>query len=553
MKIRTKVVLLVLPLIIAPLLLTGFIASLSARNGITSIATSFLRFKMDDLVNYANSQWSLLVENGLVGKQEFVDAARTAVSSYARTLVRGETELIFAMDSKGQMTMRTAEVTLSPEETAALQKQRETGGTGWIQIAAGGVPRVAQTASFAPFDWYLLVTEKRDTFYRITSQIFMQTALILAVSLAAAGALLFVFSHLLTQPLRLVGSAMREIMATSDLSRRVEILYRDETGELGHSFNLMTEALDKAYQQIKDYAFKAVVAQHKEQKIRNIFQKYVPPAVIEEFFSNPESMLVGKDRVLAVLFSDIRDFTRISEPLTPSDVVESLNAYFRPMVDSIVNNDGIVDKYMGDAILALFGATVDYPDKAYKAVLAGLEMLRELDSFNRAQTTRGREAFKIGIGINYGVVTVGNIGHREKKMDYTVIGDGVNLASRIEGLTKVYRENLLVSESVVRKLEARIPARLLDRVAVKGKTSWTGIYAVRRVLSPRETEAWRIHEESLALYYKREFPAAQKGFREVMSMLAGDVSARQFAERSAAYIKTPPADEWTGAILMKEK
>ena len=116
MSIRAKVVLLVLPLIIAPLLLTGFVASLSARNGITSVATSLLAFKMDDLTNYANSQWSLLVENNFIGNQEYVDAARSAVGSYAQTLVRGDSELIFALDANGKVAMSTSPLTLSQAE-----------------------------------------------------------------------------------------------------------------------------------------------------------------------------------------------------------------------------------------------------------------------------------------------------------------------------------------------------------------------------------------------------------------------------------------------------
>lgn len=137
MSIRAKVVLLVLPLIIAPLLLTGFVASLSARNGITSVATSLLAFKMDDLTNYANSQWSLLVENNFIGNQEYVDAARSAVGSYAQTLVRGDSELIFALDANGKVAMSTSPLTLSQAEGLDLIRGRSAGRSGWMLIRAG--------------------------------------------------------------------------------------------------------------------------------------------------------------------------------------------------------------------------------------------------------------------------------------------------------------------------------------------------------------------------------------------------------------------------------
>lgn len=552
MNIRAKMVLLVLPLIVGPLLVTGYIAALSARNGITGIATNFLRFKIDDLENYANSQWSLLVQNNMVGSQEFVDAAKAAVASYARSLVRDEAELIFAVDSQGSLVLNTGDFTLSAPEAAQLSLLKANSSAGWIQLKAGGVERVAQAKEFVPFGWYVLVTEQRDVFYKITTQIFRQTGVILSISLAVAVMLLFFFSYLMTQPLRLVVSVMQQIMSTSDLSRRVEILYTDETGELGHSFNLMTEELEKAYTQIKGYALKAVVAQHREQKIRNIFQKYVPTAVIDEFFANPESMLVGQDRVLAVLFSDIRGFTTLSEGLPPNEVVESLNAYFGRMVEIIIKCRGIVDKYIGDAIMATFGAPVHYGDEAYQAVISGFDMLDALELFNSGQLKKGRPPFRIGIGINYGLVTVGNIGS-EQKMDYTVIGDMVNLASRLEGLTKVYHVEMIVSETLVKDLAGKIPCRPIDKVVVKGKTSGVMIYTPRRKLEPREAEAWKIHEKAIELYYARNFKAAKEGFLEVQRLVPGDPTAVRYLERCDICVKNPPANGWTGAVVMSEK
>jgi adenylate cyclase len=350
-----------------------------------------------------------------------------------------------------------------------------------------------------------------------------------------------------------VADAMKEIMATSDLSRRVEIIYRDETGELGHSFNLMTGALEKAYQSIKGYAFKAVIAQHKEQKIRNIFQRYVPKDVIEEFFANPESMLVGQDRIVAVLFSDIRSFTSMSESMMPSEVVDSLNAYFHLMVDVITGRKGVVDKYIGDAIMATWGAAGRSTDSAYQSVMAGFEMLEALKGFNETQAGSNRPPFHIGIGINYGNVTVGNIGHQEKKMDYTVIGDMVNLASRLEGQTKVYKESMIVSESVQRKLEGKVPCRSLGKVVVKGRRDGVGIFAPRREVSPVEAEAWALHETAMKGYYAREFREAEKGFREVLKMLPRDAVARMFVERCTAHAANPPGEDWTGAVVMQEK
>jgi adenylate cyclase len=555
MSIRSKMVAIVLPLIVAPLLVTGVVSSLAARNGITRIATSFLRFKMDDLLNYAGSQWGLLMENNLSTNEEYVTATKSAVASFASSLVRGPTELIFAVDREGQLAISTGELELSDQESRELSRLAAEGASGWRQMSLGGAERVAQLDSFQPFGWYLLVTERRETFYQTTSQIFVQTGLILTVSLVVAVVLLLFFSFYMTQPLRLVSGAMRDIIQTRDMSKRVDLLYRDETGDLAHSFNLMTGELDKAYQAIKDYALKAVIARRQVEKIRTIFQRYVPRHVLDQYIASPESMLVpGKETPLVLLFSDVRSFTTISESMLPSEVVETLNVYFEKMVKIIFDHNGIVDKYMGDGLMAFFGAPVRKGDEPLQAVLSGFEMLEALESFNEWQVRRNRKPFRIGIGINYGMVTVGNIGS-ERKMDYTVIGDQVNVSSRLEGLTKRYQESLLISESVMKKLDGKFPCRLIDRVVPKGKSAALaiGVYIPRKQLSETEAKAWALHEEALRQYYKRQFREALAGFRKVREMLPGDKIAASFSERCKACLSRPPGPEWTGAVIMTEK
>jgi adenylate cyclase len=163
----------------------------------------------------------------------------------------------------------------------------KAGATGWMTFRLGGADRVAHALAFDPFHWTLFVSEKADVFYGATNRILAQTGWILGISLAVSILLLLVFAGYLTRPLRQVVDAMTDIISTGDLSRRVDVLYRDETGRLGHTFNLMSAELEKAYGEIKGYALRAAVSQMKEQKIRHIFQKYVPRSVIEQFFANP--------------------------------------------------------------------------------------------------------------------------------------------------------------------------------------------------------------------------------------------------------------------------
>jgi len=328
--------------------------------------------------------------------------------------------------------------------------------------------------------------------------------------------------------------------------------YKDEIGGLAQTFNLMVGELERAYGQIKNFAFKAVLAQKREQKIRNIFQRYVPKEVIDRFFENPESMLVGENRVLSVLFSDIRSFTTISEKMAPDDLVESLNRYFNVMVDIIMAKRGIVDKYIGDAIMAFFGAPVKHEDDALQSVIAGLEMGEALGGFNARQKAAGKPEWQIGVGINFGEVTVGNIG-TEKKMDYTVIGDMVNLASRLEGLTKQYHQHIIISETLHDKVKDSVPCRLLDSVAVKGKSKGVKIYSAKLKLEGREREAWGMHNAAMEEYYGRRFGAAARKFEDVGRMLPDDFASKLLRDRCTLYEKDPPAREWDGVEVMKSK
>ena len=552
MNIRSKIILITLPLIITPLILTLIVATLSARNGITVVATELLTFKTEVLTTYMENQWTLLTNNDLDKNQEYVDISKSAVEGFSKTLVGSSSEVIFAVDGSGDLMMESSEITLTDEDKSVLREMMKENITGWQHLSINGNSIIAETSFFEPFGWYLLVTVERDTFYGAITQIFIRTAMIFVISLVLTIILLIFFSSYLTKPLEQIVEAIKNIITTNDLSTKVSLQYKDETGKLGHFFNIMTGELDKAYNQMKSYALQAVVAKHKEMKIRNIFQKYVPKDVIDKFFTDPESMLTGENRVLAILFSDIRSFTTISEGLAPDELVESLNKYFEFMVDVITGHNGIVDKYIGDAIMAFFGAPVHHKNDALKSVLAGLDMIEKLEEFNKWQIKHGRDEFKIGVGINYGVVTIGNIGS-EKKMDYTVIGDMVNLASRLEGLTKLYKEPLLISESLHRKVSKDLHCRMVDRVIVKGKTKGVNIYSVRKNLTPSIKEAWESHELGINHYYNRDFRTAMTYFRIAQKLLPDDQCSKLFLDRCEKYIKTPPDEDWAGDTVLNRK
>lgn len=552
MRIRFKIIFVALPILILTLVLAEAASWFSATNGITGMAREFLNFKIYEIENYAYNQWSLLTDNGYAENAGMIAAAKNAIEAYARSIALSKSELVFALDGAGNVAMATEDISITETEKTELLAMLHDNTDALINAKIGGVRRVVKAFYFEPFDWRIFLTEEHKAFYSSVDKINTQTVIIVSVSSFIAIILLFFFAKALTRPLDKIINAMQNIISSSNLSSRVDIEYNDETGRLAQTFNIMINEVEKSYQRTKQFAFQSVLAQKTEQRIRQIFQKYVPKELIDKFFSSPESMLVGENRELAILFSDIRSFTTISEGMAPDDLVNSLNRYFSAQVDIIMNRNGIIDKYIGDAIMAFWGAPVKHDNDALDAALSAFDMLDAMRNFNEIQRKLGKPEFHIGIGINYGLVTVGNIGS-ERKMDYTVIGDSVNLASRLEGLTKTYHQEILISENLHDAIEGRLPMRFLDTVAVKGKTKGVKIYTIKRELSEKETEGWSLHNNAMELFYKRDFEGAHAVFKKVLLLLADDSNAQNMLNRCAEYAKNPPGKDWNGIEVMQTK
>ncbi len=552
MKIRTKIIAVVLPILFVTLGISGLWAYLSATSGITKIALELLVNKVEVLQKEADKQWSYVEDLDYKKNPEYIDVTKAGITLFAINMIKSKTELIFAFDENVNITMQSSKITLLGNEKKYLQDLFSSKSKDLQEFSLGGVDRVGMGFYFEPFKWYFMVSQEKKIFYQDVDRITWQTGILLVSSCALAFVILFLIINYLIKPLIGLRDTMRDIISSGNLDKRVPVEFHDETGQLAHTFNIMVQELEKAYNQIKTYAFQAVLAQKKESRVRNIFQKYVPQELIDRFYEHPESMLVGDNRVLAVLFSDIRGFTSIAESMLPDEMVNSLNRYFSVMVDIIMKRKGIVDKYIGDAIMAFFGAPVKHEDDAYQALLAALEMTEGLKDFNKEQAAAGKPSFHIGIGLNYGVVTVGNIG-TEKKMEYTVIGDMVNLASRLEGLTKYYKQEIIVSESIVRKAKDKLPFRLLDTVAVKGKKEGVKIFSAKSALTPEEKEAWEINDVAFTHFYNREFKQAAELFKRVGSMIKEDYASELLYKRCSELLENPPAGSWNGIRVMDIK
>jgi len=554
MSIRLKIILIVLPLVVATLVLTGVSSYFAASNGISQVARQLLAFKASELRKHAESQWTLLVENALTGRAEMVAATREAVAAYAASLATSATELTAAFAVDGSVLMATGKLELGAGEREAMASLALAKNADYLTVSLGGVPRVAKGFWFEPFGWYVLVTEERAAFYASVNEIWVRTLIILGASTAIAVALVLVFAGWLTRPLKRVVASMRQIITTNDLGERVEVEYKDEIGELAQTFNLMVEGLETAYGHIRRHARTAGVSRMREERLKNTFQKYVPGDVIEQAVRDPTGILQGENRNLSILFSHIGGFSGISESVgDPAELVDELNRYFSLMVDCVMSRGGIVDKYIDDAVMAIFGAPVKHEDDEMRSVLTAFEMLEASRRFNAEQRAAGRPAFETSVGISYGVVTVGNIGCG-KRMDYTVIGDRVNLASRAQGMCKVYRQPLVFTGSVHRKVKDRLAWRLIDNVAVKGKRDAERIYTATARPTGVEKQAWSMHNAAMEEYFPNcNFATARRLFEQVQKLLPGDYVSGMMLERCRRYEREPPPPGWGGYEVMQKK
>ncbi|HET9869641.1 MAG TPA: adenylate/guanylate cyclase domain-containing protein, partial [bacterium] len=291
--------------------------------------------------------------------------------------------------------------------------------------------------------------------------------------------------------------------------------------------------------------------------MKQMFQSMVAPTVVEEILKLPEGIaLGGEEKKLTVMFSDIRGFTTYSEKHGPSDVVEILNEYLTQMTNMIFQTEGTLDKYIGDAIMAFWGAPTAQQDHAYRACSTALGMVDLLENVLHPKwELEGKEKLEIGIGLNTGGMVVGFVGSESIK-NYTLIGDAVNLGSRLEGTTKEYKVSIIISETTYEEVKADMLCRELDLIQVKGKTKPIRIYELvdHRLKGAGEKELRvRTFEAGLAHYRARRFDEASGEFKNCLQMDPKDGPAAIFLERCRILKQNPPPADWDGVFIMKTK
>lgn len=291
--------------------------------------------------------------------------------------------------------------------------------------------------------------------------------------------------------------------------------------------------------------------------IKTMFSRYVNPTVVDELVAHPEKLRLGGERKeLTVFFSDIEKFTTMSEKLPPEQLVAILNEYLTEMTGIIFASNGTLDKYEGDAIVAFWGAPIAQADHAFRACKAAIDMQSALAHMKQRWLSEGKPLLNVRVGLNSGEMIVGNMGGKDR-FDYTVIGDSVNLGSRLESANKQYRTNIMMSESTYKHVGSRVIARELDLLVVAGKTEPIRVFELigmaNDAIPEERLTCLEAYNKGLAFYRNRNWKEAMNCFETSLRAMPSDYPSQLYLERSDLYRASPPPKDWNGVFIMMTK
>lgn len=293
-----------------------------------------------------------------------------------------------------------------------------------------------------------------------------------------------------------------------------------------------------------------------EERMKTTMARYLGPELVDNLMESGQEVMGTSNHETTVLFSDIRSFTTLSEELGVQETINMLNDYFTQMVGCIKSEKGMLDKFIGDAIMAVFGTPMPYDDHADCGVRAAISMINALNSFNEKRKREGKNEIKIGIGLNSSPVIAGNIGSLDR-MDYTVIGDGVNLAARLEGATKIYGAQILISEYTFKELKGDYLIRELDRITLKGKTKPRRIFEVLDFHNddsfPNKDKVLELFDAGSHEYKSGNWNISIKAFKDALNLNPNDKACQVFIDR-CEYLKSGSnGKDWNGIWELQSK
>jgi len=340
------------------------------------------------------------------------------------------------------------------------------------------------------------------------------------------------------------------------------ILYIGFTGYLFINHNIWLAAVSPVTGLIISYlattVYQVIMEQKEKAMIRGMFSQYVPKKVVEQLIDNPDMLALGGERRrMSVLFTDVAGFTSMSEKMEPEDIVMLLNEYLSAMSLIVLENEGIIDKYEGDLIMAEWGAPVFFEDHAAHACRSAIRMQNKLAELRMDWAKRGMPRLYSRVGVNTGFMLVGNMGCLEV-FDYTVMGDAVNLASRLEGANKSYKSTIMIGPDTYEDIkDTSFVTRMLDDIRVKGKADGVRVYELLAEkpedLSERKTKILPIYNEGLELFRNRQFEASLAKFKEALNIDPDDGPSITYERRCNEFIANPPPEKWDMIFELTEK
>jgi adenylate cyclase len=322
----------------------------------------------------------------------------------------------------------------------------------------------------------------------------------------------------------------------------------------GHWINMIYPVMSAAISILVGGSFRYLVLERSAREMRSMFSSYLSPKLVARLEKDPEAAKIGGDsKEVTVLFTDIKGFTTFSESHPPQEVVSRLNGYLGAMVQVIEQHDGTIDKFIGDGIMAYWGAPLAQPDHARLAIDCIKAINGRMQTLRAQWQAEGLEPFTIRGGLQSGEVVAGNVGLSGKKMEYTVIGDTVNQAARLEGTAKYYGVAYLVGEQTYQRTRDYCRYRELDKIRVVGKHLPVTIYEPLEGLSALDVQQAEQFGAALALYRAREWEKARAGFGSVLAGVPDDKPSKIYTERCEYFMQNPPAAEWDGVFNRAEK
>ena len=486
------------------------------------------------------------VVEGVVG----VDFKLGELSEFLRGLKIGDSGVACIIDSEGN-------IIAYPERSFMLHQDINTPRSpmalkmksGWVKSALEQFAETRETrftfrfgiskyiAAFRPFplkfgrEWILGIIVPEDDFIGPLIQSHETTLLFSFWLLILGGFLTSALAKELTEPINALTAEAEKIR---QLEFEGEVDIRSPVAEL----KLMGDAMGSMKKALK------------------AFKKYVPSEIVFRLFrSGEEARLEAQYEEISLMFTDICNFTAIAESVSPNELMEQMSAYFDEISAVIHKHDGIIDKYIGDSVMAFWGAPDKNPDKAQHSCFAALEFCEAIDELNQKWEKEGKEKFITRVGINMGLSLVGNFGSSDR-INFTAMGDMVNVASRIESLNKIYGTKIIISEALYDKVKKSFYARPLGVVAVKGREKTIKVFELlgaKKKKNQRFEKLTDTFSEALNLYFERKFTASLDQFNQILSEFPADEPAKVYIERCTKLIETPPDDLWDGTFKQEIK